>query len=84
MKEPIHSKENVYRNLWRTGLPIFAELLLVSLFQMVDAAMLKPCGTISIAAVGLTAEPVNLLEFAFFALQTAVIARVAGLYAKRD
>ena len=61
MKEPIHSKENVYRNLWRTGLPIFAELLLVSLFQMVDAAMLKPCGTISIAAVGLTAEPVNLL-----------------------
>ena len=55
MKEPIHSKENVYRNLWRTGLPIFAELLLVSLFQMVDAAMLKPCGTISIAAVGLTA-----------------------------
>ena len=84
MKEPIHSKENVYRNLWRTGLPIFAELLLVSLFQMVDAAMLKPCGTISIAAVGLTAEPVNLLEFAFFALQTAVIARAAGLYAKRD
>ena len=78
------SKRRVYLDLWNTGLPIFAELFLVSLFQMVDTALLKPCGTVSIAAVGLTAEPVNLLEFAFFALQTAIIARTAGLYVKRD
>lgn len=78
------NKRRVYQDLWNTGLPIFAELFLVSLFQMVDTALLKPCGTVAIAAVGLTAEPVNLLEFAFFALQTAIIARTAGLYVKRD
>ncbi|HWR24508.1 MAG TPA: MATE family efflux transporter [Feifaniaceae bacterium] len=76
--------QTVFRELLRTGLPIFAELLLVSLFVMADMALLKPCGTVAIAAVGLTAEPVNLIEFAFFALQTAVIASTAGCFAKNE
>lgn len=66
----------------RTGTPIFAELFLVSLFVMVDTALLKPCGTVAIASVGLTGEPINLIEFAFFALQTAVIAIMARTQAK--
>ena len=74
----------VLGELLKTGLPIFAELLLVSLFIMADMALLKPCGTVAIAAVGLTAEPVNLIEFAFFAIQTAVIASTSGCFAKNE
>lgn len=73
-----------FAEIWQTGLPIFAELFLVSLFVMVDTALLKPCGTVAIAAVGLTVEPVNVLEFAFFAVQTAVIALMARASAKGE
>lgn len=72
------------RALLKTGLPIFLELLLVSLFVMVDMALLKPTGTTAIAAVGLTAEPMNLLEFAFWALQTAVVAMLSACFAGRE
>lgn len=72
------------RDLVKTGLPIFSELLFVSLFGMVDMALLKPTGTVTIAAVGLTAEPMNLMEFAFWALQTAAVATLSGLFAKRE
>lgn len=68
----------------RTGAPIFAELFLVSLFVMVDTALLKPCGTVAIASVGLTGEPVNVLEFAFFALQTAILAIMARAQARGE
>lgn len=76
--------KKIFAELLKTGLPIFAELLLVSLFIMADMALLKPCGTVAIAAVGLTAEPLNLLEFAFFAMQTAVIASTSGYFAKNE
>lgn len=72
------------RDMLHIGAPIFAELFLISLFVMVDTALLKPCGTTAIAAVGLTAEPINVLEFLFFAVQTAVIARMARASAKND
>lgn len=72
------------RDMLHIGAPIFAELFLVSLFVMVDTALLKPCGTTAIAAVGLTAEPINVLEFLFFAVETAVIARMARASAKND
>lgn len=72
------------RELLKTGLPIFIELVLVSLFVIVDMALLKPTGTTSIAAVGLTAEPMNLLEFAFWALQTAVVAMLSATFATRE
>lgn len=72
------------REMLHIGAPIFAELFLVSLFVMVDTALLKPCGTTAIAAVGLTAEPINVLEFLFFAVQTAVIARMSRASAKQD
>lgn len=72
------------RDMLHIGAPIFAELFLISLFVMVDTALLKPCGTTAIAAVGLTAEPINVLEFLFFAVQTAVIARMARASAKHD
>lgn len=74
----------VRRELLKTGLPIFAELFLVSLFVMVDTAILKPCGTTAIAAVGLTAEPINILEFAFWAVNTAVIALTAAKMAQNS
>lgn len=70
-------------NIFKTGLPIFAELFLVNLFTMMDTAILKWCGTAAIAGVGLTAEPINLLEFSFFALQTAVVTILAGKFAKK-
>lgn len=72
------------RDMLHIGAPIFAELFLISLFVMVDTALLKPCGTTAIAAVGLTAEPINVLEFLFFAVETAVIARMARASAKHD
>lgn len=68
-------------SMFKTGFPIFAELFLVNLFTMADTAILKWCGTSVIAGVGLTAEPINLLEFSFFALQTAVVAILAGKFA---
>lgn len=74
----------VRRELRKTGLPIFAELFLVSLFVMIDTAILKPCGTTAIAAVGLTAEPINLLEFSFWAVNTAVISLTAAKLAENS
>ena len=38
------------RDMLHIGAPIFAELFLVSLFVMVDTALLKPCGTTAFAA----------------------------------
>ena len=73
-----------FAEVLRTGAPIFAELFLISLFVMADTALLKPCGTVAIASVGLTGEPINLIEFAFFALQTAVIAIMARTKAKGE
>lgn len=74
----------VMREMLSIGAPIFAELILVSLFVMVDTALLRPCGTTAIAAVGLTTEPINVLEFLFFAVETAVIARIARASAGQD
>ncbi|NBH76712.1 MATE family efflux transporter [Clostridiaceae bacterium] len=83
MDQTVASKKLNIRMI-KTGIPILAELFFVSLFLMADTALLKWAGTTAIAAVGLTAEPINLLEFAFWALQTAVISILAGCFANKQ
>lgn len=64
------------RDMLHIDAPIFAELFLVSLFVMVDTALLKPCGTTAFAAYRIL---ISLQNFAY--LGAEAVATTALIYA---
>ena len=68
--------------VWRLAAPTLAEMLLVSLVGMADMIQVGRLGAAAITSVGLTNQPVMLLQSVFQALNvgtTAMVARFIGM-----
>ena len=67
------------RTIWRIVLPSLVELVFTQLFAMVDTIMLgqTDISAVAIAAVGLTNNPVNLVNGVLTALHIGTTAAVA-------
>ena len=72
------------RDMLHIGAPIFAELFLVSLFVMVDTALLKPCGTTAFAAYRILISLQNFAYLGAEAVATTALIFLSKAYANHD
>ena len=72
------------RDMLHIGAPIFAELFLVSLFVMVDTALLKPCGTTAFAAYRILISLQNFAYLGAEAVATTALILMSKAYANHD
>jgi len=81
IQELAQNEKLLNKRIWTLAWPAMLELLLMSLFGMVDMVMVGNVNPQSLAAVGLTNQPTQLALAVFQALNvgsTALIARFAG------
>lgn len=75
------STRSLYRQIWHLAWPAMLELFLSMLFNMIDMIMVGNVSPQSLAAVGLTQQPMHLALAVFQALNvgsTALVARFIG------
>ena len=78
---------SMYGEYIRLALPSVAEMVLISLINMMDTVMVSGLGTDAVAAVGLVGQPRLIMLSMFFALNTgitAVVARRRGEERQKD
>jgi putative MATE family efflux protein len=80
----IQPGENLGKNIWKLTLPALVELLLGTLFGMVDMIMVGNINTQSLAAVGLTNQPMMLALAVFQSLNVGSMALVARFVGNGD
>lgn len=80
--EPALSKQGTRKVVWLLAAPTLAEMFLVSLTGMADMIQVGRLGAAAITSVGLTNQPIMLLQSVFQALNvgtTALVARFIGM-----
>lgn len=80
--EPMMKKDEVRKVVWALAAPTLVEMLLVSLTGMADLIQVGRVSPEAIASVGLTNQPIMLLQAIFQALNvgtTALVARFTGM-----
>jgi len=81
-KIPVPMQASILRKVWNLSAPTLAEMFLVSLTGMADMIQVGRIGAVAITAVGLTNQPMMLLQSIFQALNvgcTALVARSTGV-----
>jgi len=74
----------VNKHIWTLALPSLIELLLATLFGMVDMVMVGNVSTASLAAVGISNQPMMLILAVFQALNVGTMALVARFMGTGD
>lgn len=85
--QPLLSKPEVRKTVWLLAAPTLAEMVLVSLTGMADMIQVGRVGAAAITSVGLTNQPIMLLQSVFQALNvgtTALVARFIGMGRSED
>lgn len=80
--QPLESQHEVKKVVWRLSAPTLIEMVLVSLVGMADMIQVGRVGPAAITSVGLTNQPIMLLQAVFQALNvgtTALVARFIGM-----
>jgi putative MATE family efflux protein len=80
--EPCLSKTETRKVVWQLAAPTLTEMVLVSLVGMADMIQVGRVGAAAITSVGLTNQPMMLLQSVFQALNvgtTALVARFIGM-----
>lgn len=78
----VATRESIRRKVWNLSAPTLAEMFMVSLTGMVDMIQVGRIGPAAITSVGLTNQPMMLLQSVFQALNvgtTALVARLTGV-----
>jgi len=81
------SRDDAKRAVWSLATPTLVEMFLVSLTGMVDMIQVGRLGAAAITSVGLTNQPMMLLQAIFQALNvgtTALVARFIGMGRPKD
>ncbi len=84
---PRQAKAAIRRTIIQLAWPVFAENVLATLTQIVDMIMVGHLGAAAIAAVGLSFQPLWLIQGFFMGLgagTTALVARFTGAGERRD
>ena len=76
--------KSVNKHIWTLALPSLIELLLATLFGMVDMVMVGNVSTASLAAVGISNQPMMLILAVFQALNVGTMALVARFMGTGD
>lgn len=80
------TNKQINKDIVRVVAPSFVELFLMSLTSMVDLMMVGGLGAWAVSAVGLTNQPIFILQAIFLALNsgaTALVARFRGMEDKK-
>jgi putative MATE family efflux protein len=80
--QPVITKEEARHIVWALALPTLIEMVLISLVSMADMIQVGRVGPSAITSVGLTNQPIMLLQAIFQALNvgtTALVARFTGM-----
>ncbi|MGI6643387.1 MAG: MATE family efflux transporter [Bacillota bacterium] len=80
--EPLESEKDVKNVVWTLATPALIEMVLVSLVGMADMIQVGRVGPAAITSVGLTNQPMMLLQSVYQALNvgtTALVARFIGM-----
>ncbi len=86
-QQPTISESESKRIVWQLAAPTLAEMILVSLVGMADMIQVGRLGAAAITSVGLTNQPIMLLQAIFQALNvgtTALVARFIGMERSDD
>lgn len=84
---PAGSKAAIRRTIFQLAWPVFAENILATLTQVVDMIMVGRLGAVAITAVGLSFQPLWLIQGFFMGLgagTTALVARFTGAGQRRE
>jgi putative MATE family efflux protein len=87
LEMPTLDKAAARQVVWRLSAPTLVEMVLVSLVGMADMIQVGRVGPEAITAVGLTNQPVMLLQSVFMALNvgtTALVARFIGMQKPKE
>ena len=85
--KPLLSKSEVRKTVWVLAAPTLTEMVLVSLTGIADMIQVGRVGAAAITSVGLTNQPMMLLQSVFQALNvgtTALVARFIGMGRSED
>ncbi len=85
--EPLESERDVRKVVWTLATPTLIEMVLVSLVGMADMIQVGRVGPAAITSVGLTNQPMMLLQSVYQALNvgtTALVARFIGMGRHKD
>jgi putative MATE family efflux protein len=80
--QPVVTKKEARHIVWTLALPTLIEMVLISLVSMADMIQVGRVGPSAITSVGLTNQPIMLLQAIFQALNvgtTALVARFTGM-----
>mgnify|MGYP000875225157 CR=1 FL=1 len=76
--------KKVDKYIWQLTLPALIELMLATLFNMVDLVMVGSVGTVALAAVGISTQPNMLIMSVFQSLNVGTMALVARFTGTKD
>jgi putative MATE family efflux protein len=74
----------IYQNIVRRGWPLLIENVLLNLSTFFDIIMVGILGAYAVAAVGITDQPLLIVNFILFGLNTVIISRVSLFKGQND
>lgn len=74
----------IYQNIVRRGWPLLIENVLLNLSTFFDIIMVGILGAYAVAAIGITDQPLLIVNFILFGLNTVIISRVSLFKGQND